>query len=150
MTPLPDGRGAGGEGPPLPREPRRFARTLRHFATGAEDKLWQALRGRKLAGLKFRRQVPLSSHTVDFPCIDRRLIVELDGRQHAWFAEYDARRTEEIESQGFTVLRFTNEAVLGELDVVLARITSAAALDAAAAIPHSRPLSHPGEGRRAP
>ena len=112
----------------LTREPRQFARHLRQTATTAEDTLWQALRGRKLDGLKFRRQAPFTSYTVDFLCIDRKLIVEVDGAQHGWFSEYDERRTREIEAQGFVVVRTTNEEVLTDLDLVLRRISDAAAL----------------------
>ena len=107
-------------------EPRRFARELRKNATTAEDGLWQALRGHRLAGLKFRRQVPMLGYTVDFLCFDRKLVVELDGKQHEWLAEYDAKRTEKIERQGFTVLRFSNADVLDHLNRVLRRIVKAA------------------------
>ena len=85
------------------KEPRQFARDLRKTPTSAEDVLWQALRNRRFQNLKFRRQVPLLNYTVDFLCFERKLIVELDGKQHGWFAEYDARRTEEIERYGFVL-----------------------------------------------
>ena len=78
-------------------------------------------------GLKFKRQVPVLAYTVDFMCFERKLIVEIDGKQHDWFAEYDARRTQEIESQGFTMLRFGNEQVLTDLDFVMKTIAAAAA-----------------------
>lgn len=107
-------------------ERRHFARELRKAPTSAEDTLWQALRGRRLHGLKFRRQVPLLAYTVDFLCFDAKLIVELDGKQHGWFAEYDAKRTAEIETQGFVVLRFTNEEVQTDLDCVMKAIAAAA------------------------
>jgi very-short-patch-repair endonuclease len=67
----------------LTTEPRRFARHLRRHATAAEDKLWQALRSRRLAGLKWRRQVPLLAYTVDFLCVSAKLVVEVDGASHA-------------------------------------------------------------------
>jgi very-short-patch-repair endonuclease len=125
-------------------EQRSFARTLRKHPTSAEDTLWQALRGRKLAGLKFKRQVPLLSYTVDFFCFDRKLVVELDGRQHGWHAEYDDCRTAELEAFGLQVIRFRNAEVMGDLDAVLDRITQAAS--SGTGHPHPRPLSHPGEG----
>jgi very-short-patch-repair endonuclease len=140
------GRGEGARGP---REPRRFARRLRHFATAAEDALWQALRARKLAGLKFRRQTPVLGYTVDFLCLERKLVVELDGRQHGWLAEYDARRTVEIERQGFAVLRFANDAVLGDIDAVLSRIAAAASPDSAPVHPHPYPFPIRERGSRA-
>jgi very-short-patch-repair endonuclease len=128
------------------REPRQFARDLRKTPTSAEDTLWQALRNRRVQGVKFRRQVPLLNYTVDFLCLERRLIVELDGKQHDWFAEYDKRRTEEIERHGFTIIRLSNHDVLNNLDVVLAKIAQSA-LHSAPDHPHPRPLSHTGEGR---
>ncbi|SFV16964.1 Very-short-patch-repair endonuclease [Methylobacterium sp. 174MFSha1.1] len=110
----------------MAREPRQFARVLRQQATSAEDRLWTMLRGRRFHGLKFKRQVPLLLYTVDFLALERRLIVELDGRQHEWHRDYDAKRTEEIERLGFYLLRFTNEDVLSDLDTVLHRIADAA------------------------
>jgi very-short-patch-repair endonuclease len=127
------------------REPRQFARDLRKVPTSAEDVLWQALRGRRLHGLKFRRQVPVLNYTVDFLCIERKLIIEADRVQHTWFAEYDGCRTDEIERQGFMILRFTNHEVLNDMESVLRRIVEA--VDPPAPChPHPRPLSHPGEG----
>ncbi|MBM6594535.1 endonuclease domain-containing protein [Microvirga pudoricolor] len=131
--------------PLMVKEPRQFARILRQTATSAEDVLWQALRGRRFRNLKFRRQVPVLNYTVDFLCFERKLVVELDGKQHGWFEAYDAKRTEEIERQGFVVVRFTNSDVLNDLDSVLMRIGEAAAFPETS-LPHPRPLSHPGEG----
>jgi very-short-patch-repair endonuclease len=106
-------------------EQRGFARELRARATKPEDVLWSLLRGRRLDGLKFRRQVPLLGYTVDFLCIDRRLILEIDGRQHERERDYDAARTAEIERHGFAVLRFSNAEVLEDRDAVLAGIRGA-------------------------
>ncbi|WP_064503779.1 endonuclease domain-containing protein [Methylobacterium platani] len=110
----------------MAREPRQFARGLRQQATSAEDRLWIVLRGRRFHGIKFKRQVPLLLYTVDFLSLDRKLIIELDGRQHEWHRDYDSRRTEEIERLGFCLMRFKNEDVLSDLDAVLTRITDAA------------------------
>jgi very-short-patch-repair endonuclease len=126
-------------------EPRRFARHLRQHATAAEEKLWQALRGRKLAGLKWRRQVPFLSYTVDFLCVSAKLVVEIDGARHGIEAEYDARRTEELERIGFEVVRFTNEDILGDSDRVLERIAANAPKGPTAG-PSPPALSHSGEG----
>src|ERR1041384_4598194 len=120
-------------------EPRRFARHLRRHAT-AEDKLWQALRGRKLADLRWRRQVPLLAYTADFLSVSAKLVVEIDGAGHAIDAEYDLRRTEELERMGFAVLRFRNEDVLGDMVRVLQQI-EAAALKGSPALPSPLPLS---------
>jgi very-short-patch-repair endonuclease len=106
-------------------EHRRFARGLRTRQTKPEDILWDVLRGRRLDGLKFRRQVPLLSYTVDFVCSDRKLIVELDGRQHGWEASYDEIRTREIEQYGFKLIRFSNGQVLNDLDFVIGHIRDA-------------------------
>jgi very-short-patch-repair endonuclease len=102
-----------------------FARRLRQRSTKPEDILWTLLRGRKLGGVKFRRQVAVLGYTVDFLSFERRLIIELDGRQHDWERDYDAARTEEIERHGFMLLRFRNDAVLNDLDAVVARIEAA-------------------------
>jgi very-short-patch-repair endonuclease len=74
-------------------DPLAFARHLRRTATDAERALWAKLRNRQLAGLKFRRQHPLGPYTVDFVCFERRLVIEVDGGQHAEAAEQDAQRT---------------------------------------------------------
>lgn len=109
----------------LTTEQRYFARQLRANRTKPEDRLWQALRGRKLEGLKFRRQVPLAGYIVDFLCIERHLVVELDGAHHEDQHAYDAKRTAEIEAMGFIVLRFLNEEVAGDLDPALRQILAA-------------------------
>ncbi|MEE1657078.1 endonuclease domain-containing protein [Microvirga sp. CF3062] len=132
----------------MTREPRQFARNLRKTLTSAEDVLWQALRGRRFHRLKFRRQVPFLNYTVDFLCVERKLIVEIDGKQHEWYAEYDSRRTKEIEHHGFKVIRFTNYDVMNDLESVLLRIAEAA-VPPAASLPHPWPLSHSGEGKGA-
>ena len=106
-------------------EQRSFARRLRRRATPAEEVAWDLLRNRRLDGLRFRRQVPLLGYTVDFICIKRRLIVELDGVQHDHEQDYDAVRTQEIERHGFTVLRFANRQVLDDRDAVVAAIRAA-------------------------
>ena len=122
-------------------EQRRFARSLRRRSTEAEDVIWSMLRNRRLDGLKFRRQVPLLSYTVDFLCVECRLIVEIDGRQHGWEREYDATRSAEIERYGDTVLRSSNEQVLGDRDAVVAAIREAVKIG------RGEPLSLMGGGQ---
>ncbi len=107
-------------------EQQDFARQLRRQSTKPEDILWELVRNRRLEGLKFRRQAPLLAYTVDFLCFERKLIVEIDGRQHAADRDYDAARTAEIERHGFVLIRFRNEEVLGDRDHVVARIRAAA------------------------
>jgi very-short-patch-repair endonuclease len=106
-------------------ERHEFARALRKHQTRAEDLLWQRLRGSRFHGAKFRRQVPFDRFVVDFYCHAAKLVVELDGKQHKWFADHDAGRTEILERLGVCVVRFTNEEVCNELDSVLARIHAA-------------------------
>ncbi len=76
------------------------------------------MRGRNLEGFKFRRQVPIDRYVADFACIEARLVVELDGGQHAAQEDYDAARTLVLEQAGFEVLRFWNFQVMQELDGV--------------------------------
>ncbi|WP_375461418.1 endonuclease domain-containing protein [uncultured Enterovirga sp.] len=106
-------------------EPRPFARTLRARQTSDEEMLWHQLRGRRLLGSKWRRQVTLGPYIVDFLCMAAKLVVELDGTGHLAQRDYDAIRTREIEAQGFAMLRFSNDEVRTRLDDVLLRIADA-------------------------
>ena len=106
----------------MTNERREFARALRKQPTKAEEILWAQLRGRRFQGVKFRRQVPFDRYVADFYCHSAKLVVELDGKQHEWFADYDAARTAVIENFGVRVLRVTNAEVCDDLDSVLARI----------------------------
>ena len=112
-------------------ERREFARLLRRQPTRAEELLWEHLRGSRfqggIPGLRpwDRRQVPFDRYVADFYCHAAKLIVELDGKQHEWFADYDAGRTEVLERVGVNVLRFTNEEVCNDIDSVLGRIRAA-------------------------
>lgn len=90
--------------------------------TDAEQTLWRALRGRRFAGHKFRRQHPFDQYILDFVCLERRLVIEVDGGQHAEQLSADAARTAYLERAGFQVLRFWNNEVLQETDAVLAQI----------------------------
>ena len=100
------------------------ARRMRREPTLAERALWRILRGRQFGSCKFRRQVPLGPFIVDFLCLERRLIVECDGGQHADSA-YDERRDAWLKSQGFIVLRLWNTDVLNEGEAVQRRIEGA-------------------------
>ena len=103
----------------------RHARALRANQTDAETRLWLRLRDRRLAGAKFRRQAAIGPYIADFACFPARLIVELDGGQHAQDADADAARTAWLEGQGFRVLRFWNNDVLANTEGVLERILEA-------------------------
>ena len=96
------------------------ARRLRKDQTEAEERLWYYLRGRRLEGEKFVRQLQIDRYVADFACRTARLAVELDGGQHD--AERDAARTEVIETYGYRVLRFWNHDVLGDTYSVLEAI----------------------------
>jgi very-short-patch-repair endonuclease len=91
---------------------RTRARALRNNPTEIEKLLWRRLRMWQLDGYKFRRQQPLGNYIVDFVCLEKRLIVELDGGQHAEQSDYDARRDAWLSQQDFSVLRFWNNDVL--------------------------------------
>ena len=101
--------------------PTNRAQELRNNATNAERRLWQHLSRRQLAGFKFSRQIPVGPFICDFMCRERKLIVELDGGQHAE-SNCDAARTAFLESQGYRVVRFWNNDVLGNMDGVLQTI----------------------------
>lgn len=83
----------------------RFKKTLRKLQTDAESILWYHLKNRNFQNHKFRRQHVLCGYIVDFVCLEERLIIELDGGQHAERTEYDSARTLELEADGFRVLR---------------------------------------------
>ena len=105
----------------VPKQKRTFARTLRANATDAETKLWRLLRSRRLASLKFRRQVPIGPWIVDFVSFEHSLVVEADGSQHAE-SEDDKRRDYDLSGRGFRVLRFWNNDVLARPQSVLEMI----------------------------
>ena len=94
------------------------ARTLRKHLTEAEQRLWQKLKRRQLAGMKFRRQQPIGPFIVDFVCFECRVIVEVDGGQHAEQVPYDMDRSGWLETRGYRVLRFWNNEVLAHPEAV--------------------------------
>ena len=102
-----------------------YARDLRNSATGAERRLWKRLRRRQLAGFKFRRQRPIGRYICDFVCLEAFVVVELDGSQHLAQAPYDEQRAAFLKSNGFRVLRFWNDAVFSEPEVVVQTILEA-------------------------
>ena len=102
------------------------ARALRASQTSAEAKLWQALRNRKLARWKFRRQHPIDRYIIDFVTLDRKLIVEVDGVTHSEPSEIqrDKARSEVLEACGFFIVRVSNTDVYDNLEGVLELIES--------------------------
>ena len=90
---------------------RDFAKSLRANMTDAERRLWYRLRAHRLEGIKFKRQVPIGRYVADFACMDRKLLVEVDGGQHAESMR-DHIRDVSLAEMGYRVLRFSNEDIL--------------------------------------
>jgi very-short-patch-repair endonuclease len=100
------------------------AKILRRNATDAEKQLWSLLRDRRLQGWKFRRQVPLGPYIVDFYCSEAKLIVEVDGGQHANSAK-DAARTDWFNKSGYRVKRYWNNDILTNTEGVFTDLLAA-------------------------
>ena len=116
------------------------SRRLRREQTDAESKLWARIRARQLCGAKFRRQHPIGRFITDFCSLERGLVIELDGGQHAEQVEADRRRSAFLAGRGYRVLRFWDNDVLEDTDAVLERIV------AVVSDPHLNPL--PGRERK--
>ena len=147
----PQGGEGGGEGVPatskqaagesrIPRVSLERARELRQRSTDSERRLWYWLRNRQIDGVKFQRHVPLGKYVVDFLAADHRLIVEIDGGQHASQQAYDRRRTSWLEAQGYRVIRFWSNEVLANTEGVILAIGTALKLRP----PHPSPLPPSG------
>jgi len=103
---------------------RQRARNLRKDSTDTERYLWYNLRANRL-GVKFKRQVPIGTYIVDFVCLEKRLIIELDGGQHMDNQIYDMKRTDWLTAHGFKVLRFWNHDVFQQTTSVVEVIMAA-------------------------
>jgi very-short-patch-repair endonuclease len=105
---------------------RARAKVMRREPTEAEKRFWWEVKDRRLYGHKFRRQRAIGPFIVDFVCLERHLVVEIDGGQHLEAADYDAQRSAILEAHGFRVVRFWNSEVLmnmeGVIDAVLAEL----------------------------
>jgi very-short-patch-repair endonuclease len=101
-----------------------FARQNRKTMTKAESILWERLRNRKIRGLKFRRQHPISKFIADFFCLERNLVIEVDGGYHLCSDQkkIDTEKTRELEKLGIKIIRFTNQQVIEDPEFVLAEI----------------------------
>lgn len=117
------------------------ARTLRRDQTELEKSLWSLLRDRRLAAYKFKRQHPIPPYIVDFVCLDRRVIVELDGGQHAAQEEYDSKRDAFLTAQGYRILRFWNNELSENPEGVLSRL-----IETLGVAPSPQPSPRGGEG----
>jgi very-short-patch-repair endonuclease len=102
--------------------PSTNVRQLRKNLTHAEKALWSKLRFKQLDGHRFRRQIPIGPYIIDFACLASRLLIELDGGQHADTVDADQKRTRWLETRGYRVLRFWNNDVLDNSDGVLETI----------------------------
>ncbi len=120
---LPPSRGKGRIGDL--RAITAIARRLRNNLTDCETILWRHLRFRQIGGHKFRRQRPIGPYIVDFICLERRVVVEVDGGQHDENRLTDATRDTWLRSEGYEVLRFWNNEILTELDGVKEKIFQA-------------------------
>jgi very-short-patch-repair endonuclease len=121
-------------------------RQLRQRMTRAETLLWRYIKAHRINGLGFRRQVPIRDYVADFVCHSARLIVEIDGETHAFQSRQrrDKARDEWFEREGYSVLRFTNNDVLKNLNGVVEMIRAVASPHAR--IPPSLSLPHKGGG----
>ena len=99
-----------------------FARSLRKNVSDAENRIWYFLRGKRLNGYRFIREHPIGPYVVDFVCRRGKVVVELDGGQHADVIEYDNKRTEFLKERGYQVLRFWNNEVFENIEGVLEAI----------------------------
>lgn len=103
-----------------PRNPiNTYATELRNNSTDTERLLWRYLRNSQLEGVKFRRQQPIETYIVDFVSFEKRIVIELDGGQHAENLEYDKQRNACLHANGFIVLRFWNNEVIKNTEGVL-------------------------------
>jgi very-short-patch-repair endonuclease len=121
--PLPNAGGIRGGGKTkMPSKLSKNAKTLRKNATHAENILWNRLRARQIEGLKFRRQQPIENVIVDFVNFEKRVVIEVDGGQHAIEKNKDKKRDRVLKDMGFKILRFWNNEVIENTDEVLEHI----------------------------
>ena len=128
---------------------RKTAKTLRANTTAAEDILWRHLRRLEIKGSHFRRQVPIGPYVADFACLKERLIIEVDGSQHAEDANNrrDEVRTRWLNSEGYRVMRFWNNNVMSKTEAVMEAIHAATAVTPPR-LPAAGDPPPQGEGRK--
>ena len=97
----------------------RLARKLRRQQTETERLLWSLLRSRQICGYKIRRQIPIGNYIVDFVCFERKVVIEVDGSQHAEQQKRDKEREDYLRGRGFRVIRFWDTEVLCNIEGVL-------------------------------
>ena len=116
---------------------RSRAREMRHAPAVTEKHFWNEIRDRKLGGHKFRRQYLIGPYIVDYVCLEKKLIVELDGVLHANRADYDDQRDAFLREQGYRVIRFRNDDLLDDMSGTLPSSSANSATP-----PHPGPLPH--------
>ena len=122
-----------------------LARQLRKNMTDAEKAVWRRLRSKSFNGFRFRRQAAIGEYIADFVCFSPRVVLELDGGQHADQVEADEQRSAWFRSQGFVVLRYWNHQVAEDWDVIEQELYAALTRDEKT--PHPNP---PPQGGREP
>lgn len=120
------------------------AKDLRKNSTDAENFLWKILRSKRLEGIKFRRQHIIGQFIVDFVCLERKIVIELDGGHHASQKERDYERDNWLECEGYKVLRFWNNELFENTDGVMNNI-----METCTNSPSPQPLSPKGRGVKA-
>ena len=157
MTPSPDRETTGDLPSPLSRAraKRYLRREFRRHATESEQKLWSLLRSRTIKKYKFRRQHPIGGYIVDFCCLEKRLVIELDGEIHKSQIAEDAHRTRAIQDRGFHMLRFRNENVISQpknvvetINITLTSIQRTVSTERARLYSWNSPLHTQGRGGR--
>ena len=103
----------------MPQVKQERVSQFRQAQTPAEDLLWERLRNRQLGNFKFRRQHTINGFIVDFCCLEQLLVIEIDGPIHQQQIEYDAERSEVLQQLGYRVVRYTNEQVMQNVEIVL-------------------------------
>jgi very-short-patch-repair endonuclease len=126
---------------------RAFAKTLRAVPTDAEIALWRLLRSRRLANMKFRRQVPIGEWIAGFVSFEHQLIIEADGSQHV-DSMHDTRRDQDLAARGFRVLRFWNNEILQNRNGVAEAILAASLDSPSPGELRSPPSPTRGEGNK--
>jgi len=121
------------------------ARNLRKKMSDGESKLWRALRAKQMEGLRFRRQHPIGVYIVDFVCLEKRLVVEVDGGHHTEAAQiaHDQRRDQWLRAEGFQVMGVSNTDVFDNIASVVDAICAALQV-----MPSVRRPGHPHQARR--
>jgi very-short-patch-repair endonuclease len=127
---------------------RKKSARVKAQLTGAERFLWRHLRLRQIAGYKFRRQRPIGYYIIDFVCLEKRVVIEVDGGQHDARSSYDTERDLWLRNQGYSILRFWNHDVFTKIDAVMAVIQNALSEPPPLILPRKRGRKDSGTVKR--